>query len=372
MRIVQIASIGFILSGTTSLAQVTNTATMDTTGGIQIGKLAISVYLDTYYGYNFNEPANSDVPYFVTMNRHNEANINLGMIDLRYTAERLRICFAPGFGTYVNANNASEPGSLRHLIEARVGIKLFKKKNIWMDFGVLGSPYTNESAISKDHLMYTRSFAPEYVPYYVTGAKFTFPLGKRVNAYLYLLNGWQQMVDLNKGKSIGTQVEWRPGNRNLINWNTYIGDERSAARPYYRTRYFTDVYWLFNPDGKFSMTSCAYVGAQERLDGLGNKSTFKWWQANLIGRYSFNKTISLSGRIEYFSDPYNSIVSMINPVSGFSSFSGGLCLNLRLFDHALVRFEGRHFFSDQFVYSDTNGNPHDQMTWVVSSVTMWF
>ncbi|NJN00112.1 MAG: outer membrane beta-barrel protein, partial [Phormidesmis sp. RL_2_1] len=53
--------------------------------------------------------------------------------------------------------------------------QLFKNKQIWLDAGVFGSPYTNESAISKDHLMYTRSFAPEYVPYYLAGVKLSVP-----------------------------------------------------------------------------------------------------------------------------------------------------------------------------------------------------
>jgi hypothetical protein len=352
--------------------QITNTATMDTSGGIRIGKLAIGGYLDTYYGYNFNRPASGDVPYFVSMARHNEANINLAAIDVRYTTERLRSVLVVGFGSYVNANYAAEPGSLKNLIEARVGVKPFKRKEIWIDFGVLGSPYTNESAISKDHMMYTRSFAPEYVPYYLAGAKISVPLGKKVNGYLYLLNGWQQIMDANSGKSVGTQIEWRVGKKSLLNWNTYVGDERSAAAPNNRMRYFTDVFWIFNPDGKFSLTSCAYIGIQQRVDSLGTSSHKYWWQANVIGRYSFTPKISLSGRFEYFSDPNSVQITSINPMGGFSSYSAGLCFNLKLFDNAMFRLEGRHFFAEKNVYQSESGTPRSQMTWLVGNVTLWF
>ena len=127
-------------------AQVTNTATMDTTSFSRKGKLSIEGYVDTYYAYNFNKPSSNDQPYFVSMARHNEVNINLAYIDLKYSSSRVRARFVPGFGTYINANYAQEPGSLKNIIEASAGIKLLEKKNIWIDFGVFGSPYTNESA----------------------------------------------------------------------------------------------------------------------------------------------------------------------------------------------------------------------------------
>ena len=353
--------------------QVANPAIMDTTTGIRIGKLAIGGYVDAYYGYNFNRPASGDVPYMVSMARHNEANINLAAIDVRYTSQRLRSVLVLGFGSYVNANYAAEPASLKNLIEARVGVKPFKRKEIWIDFGVLGSPYTNESAMSKDHLMYTRSLAPEYVPYYLAGLKVSVPLGKRVNGYLYLLNGWQQIMDANAGKSVGTQIEWRVGKKSLLNWNTYVGDERSASAPNNRMRYFTDVFWIFNPDGKFSLTSCAYIGLQERVDSLSTSSTYKhWWQANVIGRYSFSPKISLSGRFEYFSDPSSVQITALNTRGAFSTFSAGLCFNLKLFDNAMFRLEGRHFFSEKNVYQAEKGKPRSQMTWLVGNLTLWF
>jgi hypothetical protein len=355
-----------------SFSQVANTSEMDTAFGIHINKLVIGIYLDTYYGYDFDEPANSDVPYVVCSSRHNEANVNLAMLEFQYHSERMRAVIAPGFGTYVQANNSSEPIGLRNLIEAHAGFKLFRKKEVWLDFGVLGSPYSSESPFSKDQLMYTRSLATEFVPYYLTGAKLSFPLGSKLNAHLYVLNGWQQMMDLNSAKSIGTQLEWRPGEKSLFNWNTYIGDERSAVRPFDRMRYFTDFYWIFNPEGKFSVTSCAYVGIQETVDPLSPKKFLPWYTANFIGRASFTKNVSLSARFEFFDDPYDVMVTPINPVGEFLDYSAGLCLNIKLFDHALWRFEGRHFFSESDLYTDKNGNPFNQMPWVVSSVTMWF
>jgi hypothetical protein len=266
-------------------AQVTNTGLVDTSGGVKINKLAIGGYLDAYYGISSEKNGSNTVPYFVNMSRNNELNINLAYVDIRYTDSNFRVRFVPGFGTYMNANYANEQGTLKHIVEGSVGFRLSKKRNIWLDAGVLGSPYTNESAVSKDHLMYTRSIAPEYVPYYLSGVKLSFPLSKKTIAYLYLLNGWQQIIDQNDSKSIGTQVEYRPTDKLLINWNTYIGDERSSITPNYRLRFFSDVYAIFTPNEKWMYTSCVYVGNQ-RVASLNETKNQTWWQANVIGKYN--------------------------------------------------------------------------------------
>ena len=334
--------------------------------------LQISGYLDVYYGYDFSKPKGNDKPYFVSMARHNEMNINLAYVEIKFSSDKVRAKFTPGFGTYINSNYANEPGSLKNLVEANVGIKLYK--NIWLDAGVLGSPYTNESAISKDHLMYTRSFAPEYVPYYLSGVKLTVPMSKKVTAYLYLLNGWQVIRDNNDKKSIGTQLEIRPNDQLLINWNTYTGNEQSELTPDFRTRYFSDIYLIYTPLAKFSATACVYYGVQERKNNVGTKSNSEWFQANIIGKYNFTDKFSISSRLEYFDDPESvQITPLIDTgVEGFSSYSASLCLNYKITPYALFRLESRSFFSEQKVYLNENNIPSQNNQWAVANLTMWF
>ena len=351
------------------MAQVVNTGVMDTADFAYQGKVTVGGYIDTYYGYDFNKPT-GERPYFVSMARHNEMTINLAYVDVKYSSSRLRARFVPGFGSYVNSNYAAEPGSFKNIIEGSVGVKIFPTKNLWLDAGVLGSPYTNESAISKDHLMYSRSFAPEYVPYYVSGVKLSMPLNEKINLYFYLLNGWQQIVDQNKGKSIGTQLEYRPNNYWLFNWNTYVGDERSSAAPQNRTRYFSDLYFIYKK-GKLSATGCVYAGIQERENADNTTRSDKWWQANLIGRYNFSDKISLSGRVEYFNDPKSVHITSITDGGGFSSYSTGLCLNVHIASNIMARFEGRTFFSDNDVYTKDTA-PANTSNLLISNLTIWF
>ncbi len=341
------------------------------------GKVTVSGYVDAYYGYDFSRPPTGDRPYFVSSARHNEMTINLAFVSVSYTGANVRAKLTPGFGTYMNANYANEPGTLRNLVEANVGVKLAKTKDIWLDVGVFGSPYTNEGPISKDQLMYTRSFAPEYVPYYLSGLKLTLPLSQKLTAYLYGLNGWQQIQDQNAGKAIGTQLEYRPTGKLLLNWNTYVGNERSTSRPAYRTRYFSDVFVIYTPGGRLDATACVYGGIQNRLGTNGQMEQDQWWQINAVGRYKFTEKTSLSGRLEYFNDPRNVQITAINEQGGgspfqFRSSSASLCLNINVAPSVLARFESRTFFSDLDVFRTATGNPARSSQLLIGNLTAWF
>ncbi len=355
-----------------AFAQVTNTGMVDVYDTLQKGKLTIGGYVDVYYGFDMNHPINSDRPYSVSSSRHNEVNINLAFAEFRYINDVVRAHFVPGFGTYINANYVNEKGALKNLIEASVGVRLSKQKNIWIDAGVLPSPYTNESAISRDHIMYSRSFAPEYVPYYLSGVKLSLPISKKINSYWYLLNGWQAIQDINNPLALGTQIEYRPNKKLLINWDTYIGDESSSVNPEFRTRYFSDIYAIFNPEGKVSMTSCVYFGYQEKKDTLNQQSFSPWWQANVQAKLRLSGKSSLSARIEYFEDPESVQISSITGVKGFRSYSSGLCYNFKVNNNAVFRLESRYFFSDEKVFLDRKRNPVDNGLFFISNLTVWF
>ncbi len=350
-------------------AQVTNTATIDTADVSLKGKLSIQGYIDLYYMYDMSRPVSKNKAYFVSSNRHNEMNVNLAYIDIKYASSQVRGRFVPAFGSYINSNYTNEESTLKYVLEASAGVKLFKKKEIWLDAGVFGSPYTNESAISKDHLCYSRSFAPEYVPYYLSGLKLSLPLNKKLTAYLYLLNGWQVIRDNNDSKSVGTQVEFRPNDNLLLNWNTYIGNERSDLRPNFGNRYFSDIFMLYSK-GKFSATACVYAGLQEQI--LGSKiENLVWWNANAIAKYQFSPKLALAGRLEHFEDPKGVQIQALtsNP---FSSSSSTLGLHLNPAANMMIRLEMRNFWSNNKVYLDENQQATNTNMVFYTNFTIWF
>lgn len=352
-------------------AQVQNPAMPDTSFGEKVENLRIGGYLDLYYGgFRAGGVRGREVPYFVSMNQTRQVSVNLACLDLRYSSGRIRSRLIPGFGTYMNANYIGEPGGLAYLVEANAGYCVNVKRQIWLDAGVLSSPYSNESCISKDHLMYSRSLAPEYVPYYLSGVKGSMPLGPDVRLSLYFLNGWQQIRDRNPYPAFGTQLEWQAGKRSLINWNTFAGNEQNSEAgiqgEFQRFRWFTDVYWVFNPEGKVTLTSCAYLGLQEYAPGFKRRKAY-WWQVNGQIRWRITPVHSLSGRLEYFSDPFQAVAASLVSGKGFEMGSAGLCWNLKAADRLLFRIEYRQFLARESILFNSSA-----ASWLLTGMSVAF
>lgn len=318
--------------------------------------LKAGVFMDMYYGYSSPVPKSENRSYFVSHARHNEVQVNLACIEMKLNYPDFRASFVPGSGTYMDANYAAEPAALRNIVEAMAGFRLHKRYDMWLDAGVLPSPYTNESAFSSDQLLYTRSMGPENTPYYVTGARLGFRPFPGLLAELYILNGWQKIRLAEKVPAFGSKMEYRPDKRWTLNWNTYIGNEQDKGAANLGMRYFSDVYVIYYRADDLKIASSIYGGLQERSDSLGKAGLYSWWQANLMAWQKLSRRTALSGRIEIFSDPYSVMIQPFTTLSGFTCFSGSLCLNFQMTDKVVLRLEGRSFRADGKKFDTISGH----------------
>ena len=212
-------------------------------------------FVEAYYAYDFNKPWDNNRPYFFySHNRHNELNVNLAYIKASYATDRTRANIAIATGTYMNANYAAEPGVLKNIYEADAGVKISKKKNIWVDAGILPSHIGFESAHSPECWILTRSIIADNSPYFEAGAKISYTSDN--NKWLIsalALNGWQriQRVQGNSLMSWGTQVQFKPSEKTTINYSTFLGtDNPDSLRQW---RYFHNVYGIFQLSGQWGL-----------------------------------------------------------------------------------------------------------------------
>lgn len=208
--------------------------------------LNFSGFVDIFYVYDFNKP--DDVkrqPFFYHHNRHSEFNLNLGLLQFNLTHTKYRAVLALHTGTYVEDNYAAESGVMKIINEAKIGISLNKKNNLWLDVGIMNSHIGFESLVSIDNLTLTRSFAAENVPYFQTGVQLTFNPNDKWELSAIVCNGWQriQKVQGNSLLSFGTQVIYSPSEQLKLNWSTFVGtDDPDSTR---RIRYFNNFYGIF-------------------------------------------------------------------------------------------------------------------------------
>ena len=334
------------------------------------GSLTISGYAEAYYQYDFNKPSDNNRPGFIySHNRHNEFNLNLGFIKANYTAARVRANLALAAGTYMNANYAAEPGVLKNIYEANAGVKLSKNKNLWLDAGIMPSHIGFESAVSKDCWNMTRSILADNSPYFEAGAKITYTShnGKWLVSGM-ALNGWQRITRVN-GNSLmswGTQIQYKPSDKFLLNYSTFIGtDKPDSAR---LSRLFHNIYGIFNVTDKFGVTAGFDIGTEEKFPGSDDKNT--WYSPVLILKYTFHNKWAIAVRGEYYSDE-DGVVIATGTLNGFKTTGFSLNIDYSPMKNFVVRLEARNLSSKDEIFIKPSGITNNN-TFITSSIAVSF
>lgn len=332
--------------------------------------VTFSGYVEAYYQYDFNKPADNNRPGFIySHNRHNEFNLNLGFLKGSYNTERVRANFAMASGTYMNANYAAETGVLKNIFEANAGIKISKKKNLWIDAGIFSSHIGFESAISKDCWTLTRSMLADNSPYFESGAKITYTTDN--NKWIVsglLLNGWQRIkrVDGNSLMSYGTQVQYKPNATTTLNYSSFIGtDKPDSARQW---RYFHNLYGIFNVTDKFGITAGFDIGSEQKAKGSSSMNT--WYSPVLILKYAVNDSWALAARGEYYYDKNGVIIASGTP-NGFQTAGFSLNIDYMPASNAVLRLEARTLNSKDEVFVKGNGISNNN-TFITTSIAVSF
>ena len=283
-------------------------------------------------GYSTFGKSNSlgKIPYLVSSSNINSFQLNLCMMEFTWENASWKMALSPAYGSYMQQNYAAEKWYKRWIYEAYVQ-RNFKKSNLAV--GVFSSPYTQETPKSIDQISYSRSLAPEYVPYYISGLRFQVPISKTWNISLFAMNGWQKMNYAQFSPSIGSLLTYKK-NEWTINWSTYFGHEKVSQAKELQTRFLSE--WNVQyAHGKFLTQACFYLGTQ------GINFSRNWWQVNGQLAYSFSAKTKCYGRAEYFSDP-----SMVQLLQGKLS-SESIGVNYALNDVMNIGTEFRCFQSEK-------------------------
>ncbi|MBB4807721.1 hypothetical protein HNP38_003037 [Chryseobacterium defluvii] len=333
-------------------------------------KATFSAYAELFYTYDFNGPANHVRQNFLySYNRHNEVNLNLGLLKAAYHSEYLRANLALMAGTYAQDNLASEEDALKYVNEANIGIKISKNKNLWIDAGIMPSHIGWESAIGKDNMNLTRSLAAENSPYFETGAKvsYTADNGKWFLSGL-VLNGWQRIAKAggNQSISFGHQVTYKPNDKITLNSSSFIGNDKPKEEK--RMRYFHDLYGSFQLTKEFSAVLGFDIGAEQK--SKGNEQYSIWYTPNILMKYQFNDQWALAGRVEYFYDE-NGVIINTGTTNGFQTFGYSLNVDYAILKNVVFRTEARGFTSKDAIFVK-NDDFRKGNFFITTSLAAWF
>lgn len=231
----------------------------------------------------------------------------LNMIELTMTktpaaTDRLGFDLTLGAGNAMNVVNSTEPGGLgyaRYIKEAYVSYLAPVGKGLEFDFGKFVTAMGQEVIETNANWNYSRSLLFTYsIPYYHFGLRAKYVFNDKYTLTGYLVNGWNDIVDNNTGKSGMVTFAWTATKK--ISWTqSYMaGPEMPGTNTHWRQTYDTEV--GYNPTAKLSL---AVNGDYGRGDEPAGFTSPVWWggAAGYV-RYSFNANYAFTTRYEYYDD----------------------------------------------------------------------
>lgn len=322
-----------------------------------LGSTTLSGFVDTYYGYNPNHP-------FTRQNglRNFDVNTNqfgLNMIELVAdksvdATSRVGYHVALGFGQAMNMVNSASPTELsfdQYLKEGYLEYMAPVGKGLQINVGKFVTPAGAEVIESKDNWNYSRSLLFAWaIPYFHFGTSAKYAFNSKFAVTGYLVNGWNNSIDNNTGKTTGFSAAWTPNAKFSI-IQTYLGGpEQSNDNKDWR--HLLDTVIAYNPTAKLSFIANYDYGHEDI--GLAQQRGFtlaKW--SGLAGyvKYAPSDKWAVALRGEYFDDNQGWSTGTAQELSEFTAtlqrtFAGKL----------ISRLEFRRDMSDSQTFLRGPGN----------------
>jgi hypothetical protein len=231
-----------------------------------LGNTTLSGFVDTYYGYNANQPAtrqtglrNFDI---------NSGQFGLNMIELVADksvdpTHRVGYHVALGFGQAMNLVNSSEvgPGAIpgtsvsnfdQYLKEGYLEYMAPVGKGLQINIGKFVTPAGAEVIESKDDWNYSRGLLFSWaIPYFHFGVSAKYAFSPKFAVTGFLVNGWNNSIDNNTGKTGGFSAAWTPNAKFSIIENYLTGPEHQNYNGAFRN--LSDTVITYNPTAKLSL-----------------------------------------------------------------------------------------------------------------------
>jgi len=297
--------------------------------------MTLSVYLDAYYLFSFNQPIDDTLTGTGTTSRHNEIQMNLVSLGVDILYEHMIGRFSFQYGGWldivqdldgtVDRGRSLSTSSLRYIREATLGAHIDELEGINIEAGIFMSYIGLESYLVGENWNYARSIVCEHTPFYFQGVRAQI-FFHNVKIEPWLMNGWQTYGHWNFEPSGGLAIRWQPWEELAIIANFYVGTDTRGQPGRVRAhhdhsvvlRYFNDPRGALN---RLAWSINTHLGFEAGGDGLPGPD-----QAHMIG-FAFAHRASFAGdlfhiavRIEAMSNPTAYLAQYAPP--GFPTGAG--------------------------------------------------
>jgi len=319
-----------------------------------LGPTSLSGFVDVYYGQNFNNPAGQANGLRFFDGGANQFGLNLVelVVDKAPDPSNSRTGYhvALGFGQAMNTVNGSEPksglGFDQYLKEAYFSYLAPVGKGLQVDVGKFVTPNGAEVIETKDNWNYSRSLLFTYaIPYYHFGMRAKYAFNDKYSLTGFFVNGWNNVVDNNTGKTYGMSFGWNP-NKKFGVTQTYMAGPEQANNSFWRQ--LNDTVITYSPNSKLSFILNGDYGRGDRFITNTETNTLSppvfWTGVAGYVKYSFSDKSAFATRYEYYDD-HNGFTTGTFVPTHINEFT--TTLERVIAHHVISRLEFRRDISNQ-------------------------
>lgn len=362
------------------------------------GGTSLNVLVDTYYGYNFNDPigrVNRLRAYDVLSNAFslNQAAVVLDnptdVTNGKRWGLRLDLQFGQATETLQgNAANEPRPEVYRNIFQAYGTYVVPLGSGLTVDFGKWASSLGFENNYTQDQINYSRSYWFNFLPFYHMGARLNYQLTPKLALNYWVTNGTEQTEPFNNFKDQFGGLAIQPAKNITWNVNYYFGQEHpdvmflpNSTDPSLPTEQGEPFLPIPNaPKGKLHIFD-SYASLQ-----AGPKLTFAleadyvierlytnsfpartWGGAGYI-RYQISPRLAIAGRTEFLADQGGLFTGVTQDLKETT-----VTLEQKMREGFLLREEWRRDFSNQpYFYTSQLGVLKLEQNTATLGVVWWF
>ena len=240
-----------------------------------------------------------------------------------------------------------EPGAssvLQNIEEGFISYLAPIGKGLQIDAGKFVTQHGAEVIEAKDDWNYSRSllFALA-IPYYHSGVRATYPVSDKLTLMGTVVNGWNNVVENNGGKTFGAQIAYKPTAALSLVQNYMSGPEQPDDNRDWRQLLDSIATWTVNP--KLSLMANYDYGA-DTIAG----AKVHWQGVAGYAKIQAAKRVAFSPRVEWYQDPSGFTTGTPQTLKEVTT-----TLELKATDTFLWRIEYRSDFSNVDVFKMKSG-----------------
>lgn len=272
-----------------------------------------------------------------------------------------------GFRIDLNYTPQTVADPMTAVQQAYAGVHFDVGGGLQIDIGKFMTPIGGEVVEARDNMNYSRSFVFQFAePVTHTGVRAWYTIDSQYSVGLYLVNGWDNVIDGNDAKTIGVSFAAAPVDGLNLYLNYMFGNESNSDAQFDDLRHIVDLVATYQPIDALKLGLNVDLGVEGAMADSPVSVAFA-----LSARYAFVDWFAIAARGEYFSDPDGARLGGLGAPGGpgaKSLWETTVTLEGRYQENAILRLEYRHDAAGEEIFADGDGPKDSQDTITIGTI----